>query len=124
VPLVLISLGDLDRGQKIELNCPDLIHPKMSLPTYTEDGVRYDLSSLYSTVKHLSLRLEIQNWILSVIDRRLNQIAIGIPIPPELFFASWTLNHIQKVIDMANIDQLKHMRVLISQPFCDIRPQE
>lgn len=89
----------------------------MSLPTYTEDGVQYDLPSLYSTVKHMSLRKEIQTWLLSVIDRRLNQIAIEIPIPPELQTEAWTLNHLQQLVNVANTDQLKQMRVLISQPF-------
>ena len=89
----------------------------MSLPTYKEDGVSYDLPSLYSTVKHMPLREQIQHWLLSVIDRRLTQIAIAIPIPPELKEAAWTLNHLQQVIDMANIDQLKQIRVLVSQSF-------
>ena len=103
--------------QKIELCHARLEFNRMSLPTYTEDGVRYDLPSLYSTVKHMDTPHKIQSWILSVIDRRLNQIAVGIPIPPELRFASWTLNHITKLIDIATIEQLKQIHVLISQPF-------
>jgi len=89
----------------------------MSLPTYTEDGVRYDLPSLYSTVKHMPLRKSITAWLISVIDRRLNQISIEIPIPPELHSESWTLNHLQRLVNSANTDQLKQIRVLVSQPF-------
>jgi len=111
-------MRDLDlSAKKIEQYFMGLYRSTMSIPTYTEDGVSYDLPSLYSTVKHMPLREQIQSWLLSVIDRRLNQITVGIPIPPELREVAWTLNHLQQVIDMANIDQLKQIRVLISQPF-------
>ena len=89
----------------------------MSLPTYTEDGVRYDLPSLYSTVKHMDAKTAIQSWILSVIEIRLQHVTIGIPIPSHLLFASWTLHHIARLIDSASMDQLKQMHVLVSKPF-------
>jgi hypothetical protein len=88
-----------------------------SLPTYTKEGVSYTVPNLLSTVRHMPQSLAIQTWLITVIDTCLTQLSVGIPIPTELLDAKWTLDHLTRLIYMADTDQLKQLRILIAQPF-------